>query len=104
LVDAVFTLSTSSFTHTTAADALIINGLPFTHLAGSIVSPGSLSWQGITKALYTDCYTLLGSGTTQIVIMASGSAVSRSLVVAADMPTGGSVLFTGSIRFSVSGS
>src|SRR3990172_6973053 len=51
VVNAYFTMSTSTFTHTTASGSLNITGLPFTSITSSSIRLcGSLLWQGITKA------------------------------------------------------
>ena len=84
---------TSTFTHTTAAGALKIGGLP---TAVTVISnfswPGALEWRGITKATYTDIVVYGVAGETNLQVGASGSGVAADDVVAADMPTGGTVV------------
>lgn len=93
-------IRTSTFTHTTAAGDLIISGLPF--MPGTISqSPLNLSWQGITKAGYTDLSSVAISGSATMQVMACGSAVARSSVIVADVPTGGTVHLIGQGHYSI---
>lgn len=97
-----FTLGTSAFTHTTAANALRITGSPFTAVANTgDRHTGTLSWRGITKANYTHINTTLSENSAIIEALACGSGQSATGVTAADMPTGGTVLLRGNIRFPV---
>lgn len=103
LIVADFNLTTSAFTHTTAVGGLRITGLPFTIAVddANYAVPGSLAWQGITKAGYTDVAPQAASGNTYLTLLASGSGVALSAVAAADMPTGGTVALRGSIAFRI---
>lgn len=87
-----FHIVTSSFTHTTASGQCLITGLPFAaaNVANNDHECGGL-WSGITKANYTDIAGSILGSTSQVGLMASGSAQAFTTVVAADMPTGGAV-------------
>jgi hypothetical protein len=96
MVTATFQLTTSSFTHTTAAGGLRVPGLPFT---ASPNYTGSLDFAGITKAGYTNFVSKTISGSSELNFTASGSGVTQSGVTAADMPTAGTVRLVGSITY-----
>ena len=98
-VHAYFVIVTSSFTHTTASSYLTISGFPLTIVTG--VGRGSLEFRGITKANYTNFVVQPGLTSTSFGVAASASAQNNSQVVAADMPTGGTVYLYGSIAFSI---
>jgi hypothetical protein len=85
-------LITSTFTHSTASGNLLINGYPFTaaSLSGQ-VSFGGASWQGITKANYTQMTPALSQGASQGTLQASGSGQGIQNIATGDMPTGGTV-------------
>jgi hypothetical protein len=88
-------ITTSAFTHTTAAGGMRITGIPFTATNSFNYRGGSL-WQGITKANYTDLVLVTGSGTsTWLFGTLSGSGQTASSVLFSDMPTGGTVRFSG---------
>jgi hypothetical protein len=100
-VAATFEIVTSSFTYTTATGDLYITGLPFTSSAQVQSFSGDLEFQGITKAGYTN-YTLnIEENALFIRIRASGSGVPILTVGTGDVPTGGSVIFRGSITYFV---
>lgn len=100
-VTAFFNLQLSSFTHTTASGNLQITGLPFASdsTANLVAVGGSPIWRGITKANYTDVVSVITAGVSLITVSASGSGQANSNVAAADMPTGGTVAFLGSITY-----
>lgn len=95
-----FNITTSAFTHTTASGQLRIGNLPRTaeNTAG-MISVGSVQWQGITKASYTQVTPKIEPNTAYIQFQASGSGQALSDVSAADMPTGGNVALIGMIEF-----
>ncbi len=95
-----FNVSTASFTHTTAAGNLNITGSPFTNSASG-ARHGALLWGGITKAGYTNMVCQMAVSTATIAVRGSGSGVAPSTVVAADVPTGGTVVLQGTIVFEV---
>lgn len=82
---------TSTFTHTTASGASQITGLPFT--SGSVRTSGPARWGGVTKAGFTDVIMAGSTGSTVLAPFACGSGVTGDNVNAADMPTGGTVVF-----------
>lgn len=92
LVTIQFEILTSTFTHTTASGNLQVTGLPFTSLSttgsGTV---GSLLWQGITKASYTNVYSQLSQNSAIMLFTASGSGQSASSIAFGDCPTGGTV-------------
>lgn len=92
-----FAIVTSTFTHTTASGNLRITGLPIASAGVSVRGP--LTWQGITKAGYTDIAPILVPPAQTIFVQASGSGVSLSLVQATDMPSGGTVILIGGLTF-----
>ncbi len=96
-----FALTTTTFTHTTASGALTLGGLPFT--AATVANfnwVGSTSWRGITKASYTAVVPVVASAGTTGFFLASGSGQASSTVVAADVPTGGTLEFFGQIAYN----
>ena len=98
-----FDITTSSFTHTTAAGALSVTGLLFASLDDT--NPrfiGKLEWAGITMANFTeiDC-RVVGGASTSIGFVASGSAQPLTVVAITDLPTGGSVRLRGSGRYCI---
>ncbi len=98
-----FTIFTSSFTHTTASGNLQITGFPFTSASlADHINEGALAFSGITKASYTQFTVSLGQANNVATINASGSGVGRVSVTAADMPTGGTVQFLGSVTYQAS--
>jgi hypothetical protein len=103
LVTIHFTITTSTFTHSTASGELRIGGLPFqgAQLGGFGQRGGPVAFQGITKADYTQFVINPEDGTDYMRISASGSGQSLATVSAADMPTGGTVLFRGFATYYV---
>lgn len=87
-------VATATVTLGSAAGSLQVTGLPFAaaNIAGQNYY-SALSWQGVTKAGYTNIVARIVSNTSVIDFAASGSGVSVSLVQAADTPTGGVLAF-----------
>ena len=100
LVAASVTLSTSTFTHTTASGACQITGFPFT--ANTYQAIGALEFGGITKATYTNFISRISGGETLVDFIAGGSGVARSAVIAADMPTGGTIRLVSTMVYRAS--
>lgn len=95
-----WTIQTSTFTHTTASGALRITGSPDTSLnTSNAFWVGSLQFQGITKATYTQFVPRMPANDTIMRVLASGSGVGTAQVQASDMPTGGTVVLVGSCIF-----
>ena len=95
-----FNIVTSTFTHTTAAGDVQITGVLDTSLnVTNLQSFGSMKFQGITKANFTQFTPQISVNSANIAINASGSAQTNGNVDVADMPTGGSVILRGWILF-----
>lgn len=97
-VTVAFDITTSAFTHTTASDDVSITGLPFT-ANGSMTYEGNLFFSGVTKANYTQFTLTTATGTTTLVIYASGSGVGFDGLAIGDLPTGGTVKLVGTITY-----
>lgn len=97
-VVARFFLDFATFTHTTASGSCTIT-LPFQ--PGAAGYTGSLLWQGITKAGYTDVVPYTSASSSTVFLIASGSGQAASGVAASDMPTGGSVRLEGTVTYFV---
>lgn len=95
-----FNIETSAFTHTTASGQLRVSNLPRTaENTTGMYSTGTVQWQGITKASYTQITPRIDPNTAYIQFQASGSGQALSDVTAANMPTGGPVVLRGMIEF-----
>ena len=98
-----FRLTTSTFTHTTAAGDLQITGLPAT--AATLTSMawlgGSLEFSGLTKATYTQFTPRVASADNKILIRACGSGVAAATTAITDLPTGGAVVLNGTVIYRV---
>ncbi len=98
-VFAAFRIDLSTFTWTTASGNAQIIGLPFPPT--SINNAGAVSavyGGGITKAAYTQIVYLVNAF-NGIQLVARGSGVAPAPVVAADMPSGGTPSFYGSVLY-----
>ena len=91
-------LTTSTFTHTTASGAIKITGVPIIS-SNQGAFPLAMSFQGITKANYTQFAPVIGTSANTIAIEASGSAQAKASLNITDMPTGGSVILRGSLAY-----
>jgi len=95
-----FDISTSAFTWTTASGAMSITGLPSSaRTLTGYIAEGALRWQGITKAGFTNIVAEIGSGSGFIRALASGSGQAITAITAADMPSGGTPQFVGTIIY-----
>lgn len=102
MIHVLFRVVTSTFTHTTAAGACSLTGLPLTSWNVTGLTPrGALQWQGITKANYTDIVCGVEENTSAVRILASGSGQASDSVNAADMPTTGTVGLVGQLVYLV---
>lgn len=91
-VDYSLRLETSAFTHTTASGQMSITGLPYTVNAGSWARhPVSMTFQGITKAGFTQFTLETTPGATTMFGVACGTATAAAALAITDFPTGGSV-------------
>ncbi len=89
-----FRLVTSTFTHTTAAGDFQITGNPIAAPANVM---GYTTWQGITKANYTQVSPTISSGSSIINMTGSGSGQALATLSKNDFPTGGTVAFRGAV-------
>lgn len=95
-----FFITTSSFTHTTASGNLNITGVPYqSDLAAGLQANGSLRFQGITKANYTQYTPQITAGSTTVSITAGGSGQAVASVQTGDVPTGGTVNLAGTLIY-----
>lgn len=101
LVTVTFEIDTSVFTWTTASGALRITGLPFASNTSTLYYNALGTFQGITKAGYTQFALRTLNGTTNLSINASGSGQSSALVNITDMPSAGSVKLYGTFTYEV---
>jgi len=100
LVMAIFNLVTSTFTHTTASGNIEIGGLPFASANLTNQSArGILSWQGITKASYTQINSVLAPNVSLMTLEGVGSGQTISPIDEGDMPSAGSVILVGHILY-----
>ena len=96
-----FRLTTSTWTHTTAAGDLHITGLANTAatLANLAWVGGSLEFSGLTKANYTQFSPRVASADNKILIRACGSAQAAAVCAVTDFPTGGTVILNGTVIY-----
>lgn len=100
IVVASFAIVTSSFTYTTASGAFTITGLPYTSVnISSAAFAGALTWQGITKANYTDMSTQINANSNLLFIRASGSGQTIQNLTTADIPSASSIAFRGTTMY-----
>lgn len=92
----MFDIVTNAFTHTTASGNLSITGNPAINRSLAQAA-GTMSWQGITKANYTEMKPVIVAGASAIGVVAAGSGQAGSFVGTGDMPTGGTVALRGNI-------
>lgn len=92
-------ITTSAFTHSTAAGALLITGLPFAAKSAGQVHRVAGGFQGITKAGYTQFVMVIQGGQSQITISACGSGQAISGTLVADVPSSGAVRISGPIQY-----
>lgn len=92
-------ITTSTFTFSTASGNCEITGMPFTAItsAGTIWQ-GSMTWQGITKANYTQWNPVIQSAGTFVIFSGMGSGQSATSLQTGDMPSAGTVI----INFTIS--
>lgn len=102
LVTLYFNITTSAFTHTTASGQVNITGIPFTCLTLSGLNClANLTFQGITKANFTQFNPRIQNNATTMQISASGSAQTTANLVITELPTGGSVILYGSVTYPI---
>lgn len=102
LVVASFVVVTSTHTHTTASGNNQITGLPFTSAnVSSQNAYGPMSWDGITKANYTQTVSRLVVNSAIVDFIASGSGQPAAAVAFGDCPTGTQQTRTGTLPYVV---
>lgn len=95
-----FNILTSTFTHTTASGSLLVTGLlDAAANESNVIFAGAVLWSGITKAGYTQVMPYVLANESQIRFTVSGSGVGVADLVAADMPTGGTVTLRGFVLY-----
>jgi hypothetical protein len=89
-------------TQTTASGNLQLSGFGLTAITlTDYAAFGPVVWGGITKAGYTQVTAAIVSAGSSIIFSASGSASAASNVVAANVPSGGTLHLRGSIAFRI---
>lgn len=100
LVIASYFVRTTTFTHTTATGVSQISGFPFTSAnVANQDAYGAAGWQGITKANYTDLLGGLAANSSTMFFTISGSGQAIAIVAFGDMPTGGTVRYSGTLSY-----
>jgi hypothetical protein len=102
LVTVNCTLVSSAFTHTTSSGDFRIIDLPFAAKnTTSLRSIGSMYFDGITKAGFTQFTPRTTAGSSVVTFIASASATGTSAVSAADVPTGGTPSITFTMTYEI---
>ncbi len=89
-------------THTTASGAIRITGLPFTAKTGIESAVGTLVFQGVTKAGYTQIVSRVVSATSRVDFVCAGTTLPLASLEITDMPSTGTVFLFGEIEYEVS--
>lgn len=98
LVLVQFSIVTNAFAWTTASGNLNISGLPFVaQNTGGLAARGMMNFAGINKAGYSQVGVSMAANTSVFLFNASGMGQATAPVVAADVPTGGTVVVNGEI-------
>jgi hypothetical protein len=100
ILQALYSIITSTFTYTTASGACVVSGLPVANDAVMDYSPVSL-FGGITKAGYTSYALQTRPSETNAWLFASGSGVSSATVTTLDIASASTVGLNGSITYQV---
>lgn len=103
LVTVNFLIVTSAFTHTTAAGAMSVTGLPFATInVSEYRAYAPLLFGGINKAGgYSSVMGAVLGNTSAFLILASGMGVAAASVVPADAPSGGAIVLGGTTSYVV---
>ncbi len=101
LLIAKFSITTSTFTYSTASGNLTITGLPVAvaNIDNIDFRSGSLRWQGITKANYTQIVPVPARDTTTMIFNISGSGQSTTSITTADVPSAGTIDLRGMTEY-----
>jgi len=102
LVLCSYSITTSTFTHSTAAGQLQITGLPF--LAANVVNFVQAfavgQWGGINKASYQHVAGILVPNTSVLLFSGSGMGqVASAINLPGDVPSGGTVVLRGNMGY-----
>lgn len=102
MVDVLIDITTSTFTHTTAAGDLVIGTVPTCVTASGGRWTGSMQFNGVTKANYTQFCPYIRSGDSTLSVAASASAQGGPTnLTFAELPTAGTVILQLQIRYEV---
>ena len=100
-----FRIATLTFTHSTAANGIKINGFPYVFQQSALqnigFTAGSMVWRGITKAGFTEMIPTNQHLDTWAFIYGCGSGQNPTVIAAGDMPSGGNVEFKGFTIYQV---
>lgn len=100
LVTVWWKVATSTFTHTTASGVLKMTGLPYTSSNDSNgFYLGNTTWQGVTKASYTQVNPYVAPNDAALYFAMSGSGQAYYEILVADVPTGTVKVFYGSAQY-----
>lgn len=95
-------VTTSAFTHTTSSGDFRIINLPFTPKnTANLRAVGSMLFDGITKAGFTQFTPRTTAGSSAVTFIASASATGSSAVSSANVPSGGTPAVTFSMTYEV---
>lgn len=95
-------VSTSTFTHSTASGNVRLTGLPFTSANSTQnIAIGSMIFEGITKAGYTQFNANVGQNRDWVQLSAMASATAYSNVSITDLPSGGTPFFYLTVSYIV---
>jgi hypothetical protein len=94
-------ITTSTFTYTTAAGGITISGMPFATSSGSIGGGGGATadWRGITKAGFTQLGMVSNFSVTEFIPRMSGSGQTPASLAITDCPSGGTLRFVFSMTY-----
>lgn len=100
MVTLTFRILTSTFTWTTASGSLLISGVPFSPAIQAQVS-GTLSFEGLTKASYTQIVPVLVTASPSINLLACGSGVARLTVDQTFTTSGTNIFLSGTLIYFI---
>lgn len=105
IVDLWFRYLAVTFTHSGTSNGLMMTGIPVALTAktksGWQWGGTLLSFRGITKAGYTQFSPYIAQADNRVFFTASGSGVTESQVVVADVPSASTKVIYGNIRYPI---
>lgn len=102
MVDVQIDITTSTFTHTTASGDMVIGTVPTAVTASGARWMGSMQWNNITKANYTQFCPYIRSGDSTLSIASSGSGQGGPTnLTAANFATATTTILNMQIRYEV---